>query len=225
MADSVPNEIHVSNIPFRLTARDLGNSFNKFGKVVNVRIMTEIDRWGRESSRGFGFIEFETATSATAAINATPPVELNGRVLLVRAARPRTRPKRDTIFVLGIPEGTTEDDLRAVFGKYNPTAIRIVRTAAEGGRGYAFIQFASEADQTTARDENRSFRLKGGEARTYFAKRSFGARRPGRFAPRGRRAQKDPDRQLPPRSQGTSRPRGGARGPRGGAAGSTAPPA
>jgi RNA recognition motif-containing protein len=217
MSDSVPNEVHVSNIPFRSTARDLGDSFNKFGKIVNVRIITMVDDWGRERSRGFGFIEFETATSATAAINATPAVELNGRVLRVRASRPRVQPKRDTIFVLGIPEGTTQDDLRGVFSKYNPTEIRIVRTAAEGGRGYAFIQFASETDQTAARDENRNFKLKGAEARTYFARRSLGARRPGRFPPRGQRAQKDANQQPQQRrSQGPASPRGGARGPRGG---------
>jgi RNA recognition motif-containing protein len=223
MADSIPTEIHVSNIPFRSTARDLGDSFNKFGKIINVRIITAVDDWGQERSRGFGFIQFETATSATAAINATPAVELNGRVLRVRASRPRMQPKRDTIFVLGIPEGTTQDDLRGVFGKYNPTEIRIVRTAADGGRGYAFIQFASETDQTAARDENRNFKLKGAEARTYFARRSLGARRPGRFPPRGRRAQRNLDQQPQQRrSQGPVGQRGVARGPR---EGDRAPPA
>jgi RNA recognition motif-containing protein len=80
-----------------------------------------------------------------------------------------------------IPEGTTEDDLRNHFAKYNPIAIRIVRTNTKDTRGFAFIQFDTEEHQTAAHDENRSFQFRGSESRVQFARRPQGSgRRPYR---------------------------------------------
>jgi len=46
--------IHVGNLPSHATERDLTSLFERVGRVVAVRIMTDRDT-GR--SKGFGFVE------------------------------------------------------------------------------------------------------------------------------------------------------------------------
>jgi hypothetical protein len=52
--------------------------------------------------------------------------------------------ERYTLNFSGIPKGTTQDDLQAVFEKYNPVEIRIMREDSDGSRGFAFVRFDSE---------------------------------------------------------------------------------
>jgi RNA recognition motif-containing protein len=47
--------------------------------------------------------------------------------------------EKSTPHVSGIPKGTTQDDLQAVFRKYNPVEIRIMREDSDGRRGFAFV--------------------------------------------------------------------------------------
>jgi multiple RNA-binding domain-containing protein 1 len=205
----VTTEVHVSNINYRTTAQLLGKAFAKYGEVTNARIIVERDRWGSERSAGFGFVEFKTADAATAAAAADPPLVVDGRSIRVRPARPRAPRKRDTIHVAGIPKGTTQDDLRAVFGKYSPVEIRIVRENSDDWRGFAFIQFDSEENQTAAHKANRVFQLKGEESRVQFARRSLGAA--ARFRrPRGP-ARAQAEEGARPERTGPRPPRGGAR--------------
>jgi RNA recognition motif-containing protein len=167
----VPTQIFVRNIPYRSTGASLGTLFKSFGNVTNARIITE-RRFGELRSLGFGFVDFETAEGAAAAVNSKDPIVLDGRTLTVRAARPRALRKRDTIFVSGIPEGATQDDLKAHFAKYNPISVRIVRANSKDVRGFAFVQFDTEENQTLAHKENRIFKFKGGDSMVQFARRA-----------------------------------------------------
>jgi RNA recognition motif-containing protein len=200
MAEPIPREVHVSNLNYRTVDQSLRDAFAQYGDVTNARIIMEPTRWGERRSRGFGFVEFAKAEAAAAAAAANPPIELDGRTVRVRRARPR---KRDTIFVSGIPKGTTQDDLRAVFGKYGSEEIRIVREDSSDHRGFAFIKFDTEEHQTAAHHANRVFQLKGSESRVQFARRNISGHSPGRVrAPREQksvRAARDPQAPRPPR--------------------------
>lgn len=175
MAEPVPRELHVSNLNYRTVDQDLREAFKRYGDVTNARVITEPTRWGIHRSRGFGFVEFATTEGAVAASAADPPITLDGRTLRVMPAKPRQLRKRDTIFVSGIPKGTTQDDLRAVFGKYNPEEIRIFLEDSDDRRGFAFIKFDTEEHQTAAHRENRAFQLKGSESRVQFARKMISA--------------------------------------------------
>jgi RNA recognition motif-containing protein len=215
-ADTVANQIFVRNINYNTAGADLGNAFKEFGEVTGARIITQ-QRFGEARSLGFGFVDFATPEAAAAAVKSTTPILLDGRKLLVLAARPRVPRKRDTIFVSSIPEGTTEDDLTAYFAKYNPIAVRIVRRNTEETRGFAFVQFDSEANQAAAHAENRQFQFRGAESRVQFARRGLGLRRPRAAAgpARAPKAPADGDRPAgdgaPPRGpRRTRRPRAAA---------------
>ncbi|MBT6157085.1 MAG: RNA-binding protein [Planctomycetaceae bacterium] len=81
--------LYIGNLPFSATDDSLRAVFEQFGTVSNVKVIS--DRMtGR--SRGFGFIEMDEGGDA--AIEAMNGKELEGRVLTVNEARPRTdRPR------------------------------------------------------------------------------------------------------------------------------------
>ena len=77
--------LYIGNLPFSATDESLRAVFEQFGTVSSVKVIS--DRMtGR--SRGFGFIEMDEGGDA--AIEAMNGKELEGRVLTVNEARPRT---------------------------------------------------------------------------------------------------------------------------------------
>jgi RNA recognition motif-containing protein len=184
----VARTIFIRNINYRTTDDSLSKALSQFGELASCRIITSFN--GRERvSRGFGFAEFKTAEGFNASLNNKKDVNVDDRVLVIRASEARERRKRDTAFVRGIPEKTTEDQLKAAFAKYHPIEVRIVYfDNAERGKGFAFVKFASEDDQTNAVTENKTIQLNGQESVVRFARppntRRTGFR--GRPRPQGR---------------------------------------
>ena len=80
-------KIYVGNLPYRTTEEAVEESFAKFGSVVNVRLIRD-----RETNRlkGFGFVEFEEASQANAALEMNGQ-EFEGRPLKVSLAREQER--------------------------------------------------------------------------------------------------------------------------------------
>jgi RNA recognition motif-containing protein len=80
------NKLFVGNLSWGLTDESLKEAFEQAGAVLSATIMTD-RATGR--SRGFGFVEMETAEEAQAAIEMWHGKELDGRPLNVNVARPR----------------------------------------------------------------------------------------------------------------------------------------
>ena len=79
--------IFVANLNFKLQEQQLQKLFEEHGAVTSVRII--MDRHtGR--SKGYGFVEMPDDSQANAAIAALNGVELEGKPLAVKEARPRT---------------------------------------------------------------------------------------------------------------------------------------
>jgi RNA recognition motif-containing protein len=74
----------VGNLPWNFNNNQLLDIFKPHGKVVSAKVVTD-----RESgkSRGFGFVEMENDIDVNAAIRALNGSELNGRKLVVAAAK------------------------------------------------------------------------------------------------------------------------------------------
>lgn len=79
--------IYVGNLNFRSTEDSLRDLFGEHGEVEEVVIVTDRET-GR--SRGFGFVTMPDAGQANAAIEALNGLDVEGRVLTVNEARPRT---------------------------------------------------------------------------------------------------------------------------------------
>jgi len=80
-------KIYVGNLPFSTTDSDLRDLFARHGEVSSASVVMD-----RESgrSRGFGFVEMETANADTA-ITALNGRDVGGRSLRVNEAESRGR--------------------------------------------------------------------------------------------------------------------------------------
>jgi len=78
--------IYVGNLSADVTKDELQMTFEVFGEVSSVKILT--DRY-TGMSRGFGFVEMPKREEAQAAIEQLNGKELNGQMLKVNEAHPR----------------------------------------------------------------------------------------------------------------------------------------
>ena len=74
-------KLYVGNLTYETTDSDLQNLFGPFGTVQSAQVIMDRDT-GR--SRGFGFVEMDSADQAQAAINGLHDKETNGRRLDAR---------------------------------------------------------------------------------------------------------------------------------------------
>ncbi len=79
--------MYVSNLGFHTTEDDLRKLFEQFGKVSSAKIITDRET-GR--SRGFGFVEMDSAAEASEAMNKLNQKDMEGRLLSVTIAREKT---------------------------------------------------------------------------------------------------------------------------------------
>lgn len=85
------NKLYVSNISFNANENDLASVFEPIGTVTESKII-----YDRETSRsrGFGFVTFEKAEDAAAAVEQMNNVSFLGRELKVAIAEERQRAPR-----------------------------------------------------------------------------------------------------------------------------------
>jgi RNA recognition motif-containing protein len=79
-------KLYVGNLSYTTTEDDLHRMFAEIGPVTSVSLIT--DRQTGQS-KGFGFVEMETAEAAQKAIERYHQATLNERTLTVNEARPR----------------------------------------------------------------------------------------------------------------------------------------
>jgi RNA recognition motif-containing protein len=79
--------IYVGNLSYEVTEEDLRETFEAFGEVTSVKIIT--DKHSGQS-KGFGFVEMPEKGDGQSAINSLKDKDLKGRKLNVNEARPRS---------------------------------------------------------------------------------------------------------------------------------------
>ncbi|MBF2047754.1 MAG: RNA recognition motif domain-containing protein [Leptolyngbya sp. IPPAS B-1204] len=78
--------LYVGNLSYEATQDNLAQIFAEYGTVKRIQISTDRET-GR--SRGFAFVEMDTESEETAAIEGLDGAEWMGRDLKVNKARPR----------------------------------------------------------------------------------------------------------------------------------------
>ena len=79
-------KLFVGSLSWDTTDQSLRDAFEKFGEVVEAKVITERDS-GR--SRGFGFVTFADDESGRNAVKEMDGTELDGRTIRVDEARER----------------------------------------------------------------------------------------------------------------------------------------
>jgi len=78
--------LYVGNLSYNITNQQLEELFAPFGQVKSAQVVMDRDT-GR--SKGFGFVEYNDANQARAAIDGMNLKEIDGRSLTVNEARPK----------------------------------------------------------------------------------------------------------------------------------------
>lgn len=136
----------IGGLDYRTTDESLKAHFEKYGTVVDVVVMKDPKT---KRSRGFGFITYSRSFMVDKAQDARPH-KVDGRVVEPKRAVPRqdiNRPEAGAsvkkLFVGGLKDEHTEDDLREYFGEFGAvTAVNIVVDKDSGKkRGFAFVEY------------------------------------------------------------------------------------
>ncbi|MEI6691067.1 MAG: RNA-binding protein [bacterium] len=86
-------KLYVGNLPYSATNDSLAAHFAQCGNVTQATVIT--DKFSGRS-KGFGFVEFDTAEAAEKAIATLHGTDFEGRNLVVNEARPKEdRPRGD----------------------------------------------------------------------------------------------------------------------------------
>ncbi len=91
--DNVATEdtkLFVGNLSWDTSDQSLGDAFSRYGTVIDARVIT--DRFTGKS-RGFGFIEYESAACADDALEGMNGSEVDGRRIRVDRANKRQPPR------------------------------------------------------------------------------------------------------------------------------------
>ena len=79
--------IFVAKINFKTKKEDLEAAFANYGQVTSCKIVRDKET-GR--SKGYGFIEMPDDAEASKAIDSLNEKELDGRIIVVKQANPKT---------------------------------------------------------------------------------------------------------------------------------------
>ncbi|MBL8121874.1 RNA-binding protein [Candidatus Saccharibacteria bacterium] len=79
-------KLFVGSLPWAVDDNSLRDLFAEFGDVLSAKVIVDRET---NRSRGFGFVEFEDADAAKAAIDKLNNSEMNGRTIVVNEARPK----------------------------------------------------------------------------------------------------------------------------------------
>ncbi|CAL5184876.1 unnamed protein product [Lathyrus oleraceus] len=88
---STSTRLYVSGLSFRTTEESLRNAFKNFGQLVEVNLV--MDKVANRP-RGFAFLRYENAEGSNKAIEGMHGKFLDGRVIFVEVAKPRSKQRQ-----------------------------------------------------------------------------------------------------------------------------------
>ncbi|EPS71718.1 hypothetical protein M569_03039, partial [Genlisea aurea] len=156
--------LFIKNLDPSIDHKALFETFSAFGTVVSCKVAVDEG----EKSKGYGFVQFDKEESAQAAIKRLNGMLINDKKVYVgtfirgqernlNKGSPPPLPPQPTftnVYVKNLSEGSTEDDLRDMFGKYGSiTSAAVMRDSSGKSRCFGFVNFES-SDSAAAAVEN-----------------------------------------------------------------------
>lgn len=137
-----PRKIFIGGLAHKTTTQHLRDSFGRFGSIVDAVVL----RWPDGRSRGFGYVTFADSSAAAAVLRETHT--LSGRDVDVKRAVPGT----NKLFIGGLPQNTTANELREHFEKFGVVsdAVVMIDPATSRSRGFGFVCFLPGQEGATA---------------------------------------------------------------------------
>ncbi|XP_037950831.1 RNA-binding protein Musashi homolog Rbp6 isoform X2 [Teleopsis dalmanni] len=144
--DPAPGKLFVGGLSWQTSSEKLKEYFNMFGTVTDVLIMKDPVT---QRSRGFGFITFQEPNSVDKVLQ-VPIHTLDGKKIDPKHATPKNRPrqanKTKKIFVGGVSQDTSADEVKAYFGQFGTVeeTVMLMDQQTKRHRGFGFVTFENE---------------------------------------------------------------------------------
>lgn len=165
--------LFVKNLNFKTNEEKLKEHFTqnlKEGKIFSVKITKHVKN-GKNLSKGFGFIEFDSVDTATRTCKDLQGTVLDGHALILQLCNAKTdenapgkteKDKSSTkIIVRNVAFEATEKDLRQLFNPYGQIKRLRLPKNIEHHRGFAFIEFLTKKEAQNALQALSSTHLYG----------------------------------------------------------------
>ena len=128
-------QILIKNIPDTATEELLQKNFEKFGKILKIKI--EQDMEGKPT--GNAILEFETKQEKDLALNSNEEFEIEGKKIEIKDLMNEGR----TLFVGNIPYSTTEEEIKDFFSECGKVNVKYFQNNGRF-KGYAHVSFQDE---------------------------------------------------------------------------------
>jgi heterogeneous nuclear ribonucleoprotein A1/A3 len=125
--------VFIGGLAHKTTTQHLRDHFSSFGGIVDAVVL----RWPDGRSRGFGYVTFADVVAANAVLAESHM--MGGREVDVKRAVPGT----NKLFIGGLPQNTTANELREHFEHFGAVsdAVVMIDPATGRSRGFGFICF------------------------------------------------------------------------------------
>ncbi|CAE6414420.1 unnamed protein product [Rhizoctonia solani] len=159
--------IFIKNLDEAIDNKALHDTFAAFGNVLSCKVAT--DEAGK--SRGYGYVHYETAESAEAAIKAVNRMLLNDKQVFVghhisrkerQSQIDEARSQFTNIYVKNLDTEITEAEFRVMFEEFGNITSAVLQTDNEGkSRGFGFVNFERHEEAERAVNEMNEKDIKG----------------------------------------------------------------
>jgi len=158
--------IFIKNLATTVTAERLHELFGPFGAISSAAVAGAD---GTGPSKGFGFINYEDADSAEAAVEEMNNKEIDGKPIFVGRAQKRherdaelrhkfeqmkleqmTKYQGINLYIKNLDDDIDEEKLRSVFDPFGTITSCKVMIDGKGSKGFGFVCFSSPDEATKA---------------------------------------------------------------------------
>mmetsp|Transcript_5289 Transcript_5289/g.12738 ORF Transcript_5289/g.12738 Transcript_5289/m.12738 type:complete len:612 (-) Transcript_5289:144-1979(-) len=144
--------IFVGNLDLELDSRALYETFGIFGHIISCKVASSPDG----TSKGYGFVQYESEDAAKQAIERLNGVVLGGKAIFVGPFKQRNAQKEAedgderSLYVRNIPIEWDDVQVKELFSTYGAVESCLIMSQGKGSKRYGFINFADLASAQKA---------------------------------------------------------------------------
>ncbi|XP_044256805.1 polyadenylate-binding protein 1-like isoform X2 [Tribolium madens] len=148
--------VFIKNLDRSIDNKAMYDTFSAFGNILSCKVAQDENG----TSKGYGFVHFETEEAANKSIEKVNGMLLNGKKVYVGRFIPRKEREKElgekaklftNVYVKNFGEDLTEEQLRNMFEKYGKiTSYKIMSKDDGKSKGFGFVAFESPEAAETA---------------------------------------------------------------------------
>jgi polyadenylate-binding protein len=157
--------IFIKNLDKHIDTKSIYDTFSMFGSILSCKVAGDVEG----SSKGYGFIHFETEEAAQKAIEKVNGMLLDGKKVFVGKFQPRAARMRElgesshsftNVYVKNFGDALDKEKLGEMFSKFGPILSATVMTDSEGkSKGFGFVSFEDPDNAEKAVEEMNEYEI------------------------------------------------------------------